>query len=234
MTYFDQLAFGYYPYIALTIFAVGLAYRFEREQYQWQASSSQLLRTNRGFGIASNLFHLGILGLLGGHVAGLLVPPAVWHFLGVTDSQHQWMEIIMGGITGLMTFVGLSWLLLRRLLDERVKAAGNFADTFIAALLWVTLVVGLATLPFSYETRDSGVYLHQLSSWAQGIVTFRGGAPAHLEGVPWTFKFHILCGLTVFLVFPFTRLVHVCSAPIGYLLRRHSQIVRARKARVTG
>lgn len=140
----------------------------------------------------------------------------------------------MGSLTGLMTFVGLSWLLFRRLFDERVKAAGSAADTFIAALLWLTLVVGLGTLPFSYETRDSGAYLHQLSSWAQSIVTFEPGAVTHLEGVPWTFKFHIVCGLTVFLVFPFTRLVHVCSAPLGYLLRQHSQIVRARKARVTG
>jgi nitrate reductase gamma subunit len=234
MTYFDQIAFGYYPYIALTIFVTGLAYRFEYEQYQWQASSSQLLRTNRGFGLASNLFHWGILGLLGGHVAGLLVPPVVWHWLGVTNEQHQLMELVMGSLTGLMTFVGLSWLLFRRLFDERVKAAGSAADTFIAALLWLTLVVGLGTLPFSYETRDSGAYLHQLSSWAQSIVTFEPGAVTHLEGVPWTFKFHIVCGLTVFLVFPFTRLVHVCSAPLGYLLRQHSQIVRARKARVTG
>jgi nitrate reductase gamma subunit len=227
--YFEQLVFGYYPYIAFTIFVVGLLYRFEREQYQWQASSSQLLRTNRGFGMASNLFHLGILGLLGGHVAGLLVPPAIWHWVGVTNQQHQLMELVMGSITGLMTFVGLTWLLLRRLFDERVKAAGSIADTLIAALLWLTLVVGLGTLPFSYETRDSGVYLHQLSSWAQGILTFQGGAVSHLEGVPWMFKFHIVCGLTVFLVFPFTRLVHVCSAPIGYVIRRHSQIVRARK-----
>jgi nitrate reductase gamma subunit len=126
--------------------------------------------------------------------------------------------------------VGLSWLLLRRIFDERVRAAGNIPDLLIAVLLWLTLVVGLGTLPLSYETRDSGIYLQDLSSWAQGILTFRGNAVEHLLEVPWTFKFHIVCGLSVFLVFPFTRLVHVCSAPIGYLLRRHSQIVRSRKA----
>jgi nitrate reductase gamma subunit len=232
--FIDQLLFGYYPYIALCVFFVGLLYRFEREQYRWQAASSQLLRTKKGFRLASNLFHLGILGLLGGHVAGLLVPHAMWHALGVPDSAHQVMELVMGSIAGTMTLVGLSWLLLRRLFDERVRAAGSIADTFIALLLWVTLVVGMATLPLSYETRDTGVYLRQLSSWAQAIVTFRAHAVSHLSGVPWTFKFHMLCGLTVLLVFPFTRLVHVCSAPLGYVLRRHSQIVRARKARAAG
>jgi nitrate reductase gamma subunit len=232
-SFIDQLLFGYYPYIALSVFAVGLAYRFERDQYQRQASSSQLLRTKRGFGVASNLFHLGILGLVGGHVAGLLVPPAVWHLFGVTNAQHQMMELVMGSLAGLSTLVGLSWLLWRRLFDERVRAQGSVADVLIAALLWLTLVVGLCTLPYSYETRDTGIYLHHLSGWAQGILTFQGDSVGHLEGVPWPFKFHIVCGLSVFLVFPFTRLVHVCSAPIGYLLRRHSQIVRSRKARAT-
>lgn len=229
VTFVDQLLFGYYPYIALTVFFVGLAYRFERDQYKWQASSSQMLRTKKGFGIASNLFHVGILGLLGGHVAGLLVPPAIWHLLGVPDSAHQVMELIMGSIAGTMTLVGLTWLLWRRISDERIRRTGSVADMLIAGILWLTLVVGLCTLPHSYETKDTGIYLHHLSTWAQGVLTFQGDAVTSMVGIPWVFKFHIVCGLTVFVVFPFTRLVHVCSAPLGYLLRRHSQIVRARK-----
>ncbi len=229
MSTVDQILFGYYPYVCMTVFVLGLAYRFEREQYTWQASSSQMLRTKRGFNLASNLFHLGVLGLLGGHVAGLLVPAQVYHLLGVTDAMHQGMELVMGSLTGTATLVGLSMLLVRRVSDPRIRSTGNAADVAIALLLWVTLVVGLATLPFSYETRDSGEYLHALSGWAQSIVTLGSHSVAHLAGVPWTFKFHILCGLTVFLVFPFTRLVHVCSAPLGYLVRRHTQIVRARQ-----
>lgn len=232
MTFIDQFLFGYYPYIALSVFVVGLAYRFEHDQYSWQASSSQMLRTKRGFSWASNLFHLGILGLLGGHVAGLLIPPAVWHLLKVPDAAHQVMELVMGSVTGLMTLVGLTWLMWRRVTDERIRKTSNLADALIAGLIWLTLVIGLGTLPFSYETRDSGIYLHQLSSWAQAVVTFQGGAVASLSGVPWMFKFHILSGLTVFMVFPFTRLVHVCSAPLSYLVRKHTQIVRARKVRV--
>ena len=229
MTTLDHILFGYYPYVCLTVFTLGLAYRFEREQYTWQASSSQMLRTKRGFNLASNLFHLGILGLLAGHVGGLLVPASFYHVLGLTDSMHQTMELVMGSLTGLATFVGLTLLLWRRINDVRIRATSSFADLAIAVLLWLTLVVGLATLPYSYETRQTGEYLHALSGWAQGIVMLSSDAVAELTGVPWTFKFHIVCGLTVFLVFPFTRLVHVCSAPLGYLTRRHWQIVRSRQ-----
>jgi nitrate reductase gamma subunit len=229
MNTLQHVLFGYYPYLCLIVLVVGSIYRFEREQYTWQASSSQMLRTNRSFNLASNLFHLGILGLVGGHVAGLLVPASVYHFLGVTDAQHQWTEIIMGGATGTMTLIGLTMLLLRRLTDERIRQTSSAADLMIAVLLWVTLVIGMATLPFSYETRNSGEYLHALSGWAQAIVTLQSGAAERIVGVPWMFKAHVLLGLTVMLVFPFTRLVHVCSAPIGYMLRRHSQIVRAKR-----
>lgn len=230
MEHLDQILFGYYPYVCLTVLVLGIAYRFEREQYTWQASSSQMLRTKRGFSLASNLFHVGVLGLFGGHIAGLLVPASVYHALGVTDAMHQGMELLMGSVAGAATLIGLTMLMVRRLTDVRIRRTSGLADVLIAALLWLTLVLGMATLPFSYETRDSGVYLHALSTWAQSIATLRPGAAAALVSVPWTFKVHILLGLTVFLVFPFTRLVHVCSAPLGYLLRRHTQIVRARKA----
>ncbi len=230
MSFVEQVLFGYYPYVCLTVFVLGLAYRFEREQYTWQASSSQMLRTKRGFNLASNMFHVGVLGLVGGHVAGLLVPPAVYHALGVPDAAHQYMELIMGSIMGSMTLIGLTMLLYRRITDERVRKTSSASDLLIAVLLWLALVVGMATLPLSYETRDSGHYLHALATWAQSIVTLSPNAVAHLEGIPLRFKLHMLIGMTVFLVFPFTRLVHVCSAPLGYLTRRHTQIVRARGA----
>jgi nitrate reductase gamma subunit len=143
--------------------------------------------------------------------------------------MHQMMELVMGSMTGVATLVGLTMLLFRRVSDVRIRRTSNAGDLIIAGLLWLTLVVGLATLPFSYETRYTGEYLHALSGWAQGIVTLSSTPATLLANVPWMFKFHILCGLTVFLVFPFTRLVHVCSAPLGYLIRRHTQIVRARQ-----
>lgn len=230
MNHIESFLFGIYPYICATIFVGGCIYRYEREQFTWQASSSQMLR-KRGFSWASNLFHLGVLGLAGGHVVGLLLPASVFHTLGIPDSAHQWMELIGGSLCGTATMVGLGVLTYRRIADERIRATGSVGDLLIGLLLMATLLVGMATLPFSWETRSDGMYLHRLASWAQHVVTFRAGAVGFLEGVPWMYKFHMFAGMTVFLIFPFTRLVHVCSAPLTYALRGYTQIVRPMRGR---
>ena len=226
MGYFEQFLYGLYPYICLTVFVMATIYRFEREPYTWQASSSQMMRKGN-FSWASNVFHLGILGVAGGHVVGLLVPASAFHVLGIPDKAHQMMELFGGGPMGFATLIGLLVLTYRRLFDKRVRRTSDRGDLWIAVLLLVALVLGMATLPESWRTRESGQYLHQLSAWAQNIVLFRpSSALSHLAGVPMVYKLHMLAGMTVFLIFPFTRLVHVCSAPIGYLVQGYYQIVR--------
>jgi nitrate reductase gamma subunit len=225
-SYINHFLFGYYPYICMSVLALGLMYRFRREPYTLQASSSQLLR-KKGFNWASNLFHIGVLNLAVGHALGLLVPAQVFHSLGVSDKNHQLIEIAMGSIFGTMTLIGLSMLLYRRISDIRIRRTGSASDLVIALLLWATLIVGLATLPLSWQTHESGGHLHALGAWAQSVVTFQAGASAYIADIPWVFKFHMVTGMTVFLIFPFTRLVHVCSAPFGYLLRGYKQIVRS-------
>ncbi|WP_135468998.1 respiratory nitrate reductase subunit gamma [Crenalkalicoccus roseus] len=225
--YLHTLAFGIYPYIAVAVFLLGSLVRFEREQYSWKSGSSQLLR-RRQLRIGSYLFHIGILFLLVGHTVGLLTPKAVYEVF-LTAPQKQMLAIVAGGIAGTMCFVGLTMLLHRRLFDARIRATSSFADIGILGLLWVQLVLGLATIPFSLGHRDGAVMV-QLSHWAQDIVTFQAGAAAHLVGVEWVFKAHIFLGITLFVVFPFSRLVHIWSAPIGYAFRPY-QLVRRRGAR---
>ena len=222
--YLDHLAFGIYPYIAVAVFLLGSLLRFEREQYSWRSGSSQLLR-RRQLMVGSVCFHVGILFLMVGHTVGLLTPHSVYEHV-ITAPQKQMLAIVSGGAAGLLCFVGLTMLLHRRLFDERIRATSSFADIAILALLWVQLVLGLATIPFSLGHRDGHVMM-QLSAWAQGIVTFQSGAAGHLEGVGLVFKAHILLGVTLFLVFPFSRLVHIWSAPVGYAVRPY-QLVRRR------
>jgi nitrate reductase gamma subunit len=100
-------------------------------------------------------------------------------------------------------------------------------DIFILCLLWVQLTLGLITIPFSLQHMDGSVML-VLSEWAQRIVTFRSGASELVVDVSLSYKLHIIMGLIMFMVFPFSRLVHVWSAPIWYLGRRGYQIVRTR------
>jgi nitrate reductase gamma subunit len=223
-TYLNQLAFGIYPYIAVAVFLLGSLFRFEREQYSWRSGSSQLLRRKQLI-IGSVCFHVGILFLMVGHTVGLLTPHWLYGLV-ITAPQKQLLAIVSGGAAGVLCFVGLTMLLHRRLYDPRIRATSSVADIAILALLWVQLVLGLATIPLSLGHLD-GHMMMQLSHWAQGIVTFQGDAASHLEGVGVVFRAHLLLGITLFVAFPFSRLVHVWSAPVSYAFRPY-QLVRRR------
>lgn len=225
MSYANEFFFGIYPYLALTVFLVGSLIRFDREQYTWRSGSSQLLR-RRSLVVGSNLFHVGILMLFAGHFVGLLTPHEVYHAMGLEASTKQAIAMTAGGIFGVICFIGMTMLLHRRLTDARVRATSSTSDIFILLLLYVQLILGLLTIPASAGHMDGSVMM-QLAGWAQHIVTFQPGAAALIADVHWIYKAHIFVGLTMFLVFPFTRLVHIWSAPIWYLGRSY-QVMRRR------
>ena len=227
MSYLDTFIFGIYPYICLTVFFVGSLIRFDRDQYTWKSDSSQLLRKKQ-LRIGSIFFHIGVLFLFFGHFFGMLTP----HFLYepfITAGQKQMMAMATGGIAGTFGFIGLTILLHRRLTDDRIRATSKPSDILIAVILWFQLLLGLATIPLSGQHLD-GSMMMKLAGWAQDIVTFNTGAVALLSGVDWVFKLHMFLGMTIFLIFPFTRLVHIWSgfASVTYLVRPY-QIVRSRR-----
>lgn len=226
-SWLDNLLFGYYPYICLAVFFIGSLLRFDRDQYTWKSDSSQLLRRGQ-LRLGSNLFHIGVLFLFFGHFFGMLTPHAVYeHFIGA--GAKQLVAMVTGGIAGLLGFLGLTLLLHRRLTEPRIRATSKTSDIVIALLLWVQLLLGLATIPLSAQHLDGSMML-RLAEWAQHIVTFRAGAPELLAEAGWVFKTHMFLGMTIFLVFPFTRLVHVWSgfASVFYVFRPY-QVVRARR-----
>jgi nitrate reductase gamma subunit len=227
MSYLDAFLFGIYPYICLAVFFVGSLIRFDRDQYTWKSDSSQLLRKKQ-LRIGSIFFHIGVLFLFFGHFFGMLTP----HFLYepfITAGQKQLMAMISGGVAGTFGFIGLTILLHRRLTDDRIRATSKPSDILIAVILWFQLLLGLATIPLSGQHLDGSVMM-KLAGWAQDIVTFNAGASGLMSGVDWVFKLHMFLGMTIFLIFPFTRLVHIWSgfASITYLTRPY-QIVRSRR-----
>ncbi|MCE3270625.1 MAG: narI [Ramlibacter sp.] len=227
MTYFDRFLFGYYPYLALTVFLLGSLVRFDREQYTWKSDSSQLLRHGT-LRWGSNLFHIGVLFLFVGHTVGMLTPHFLYEpFLGA--GTKQLLAMVTGGIAGFLAFIGVSLLLHRRLFDPRIRATSRRGDIALLVLLWVQLVLGLATIPMSAQHMD-GYMMLKLAGWAQHIVTFRSGAVELLAEAGWVFKAHMFLGMTLFLVFPFTRLVHVWSGfgTLAYVFRPY-QVVRTRR-----
>jgi nitrate reductase gamma subunit len=227
MTYLDNLLFGYYPYICLTVFLLGSLIRFDRDQYTWKSDSSQLLRQGQ-LRWGSNLFHVGVLFLLMGHTVGMLTPHFVYEPF-ISAGNKQIMAMVSGGAFGVLGFIGVSLLLHRRLSDERIRINSRTSNIVLLVLLWLQLALGLATIPLSAEHLD-GSMMMKLAGWAQHIVTFRAGAPELLAEASIVFKLHMFLGMTIFLVFPFTRLVHVWSGfgAAAYLVRPY-QLVRSRR-----
>ena len=227
---FNQFLFGYYPYLCLAVFFVGSLIRYDREQYTWKSDSSQLLRHGT-LRWGSNLFHIGVLAILFGHISGLLTPLSVWHALGVTPAMKQLTAIVAGAIAGSMAILGGLMLAARRLGDARILATSQPMDIVILLLLIAQLGLGLGSIPVSMQHLDGSEML-KLVDWAQRIWTFQPGAAVLIADVSIVFKLHLALGLTFFLLFPFSRLVHVWSgiASVVYLTRPY-QLVRRRGAR---
>jgi len=224
----NHAIFGWYPYLCLTVFLFGSLVRFDREQYTWRSGSSQLLR--RGQLVwGSNLFHVGILVIFLGHFAGLLTPIWVFDAFGISHDFKQMLAIAVGGAAGIACFVGMTLLVHRRLFDARIRTTSSSGDIAILLLLYAQLVLGLSTIGVSLNHLD-GHEMVKFMNWAQGVLTLRPDVAALVANVHPIFKLHLFLGMTIFLVFPFTRLVHVWSAPVWYLGRRGYQIVRSSRA----
>lgn len=228
MSNVDLLVFGVYPYIALAICLVGSWARFDLSQYSWKAGSSQIFSQTpadrRYMRIASNLFHVGVLFILAGHFVGLLTPEAVYHHV-IGTAEKQLLAMMSGGFFGVLCFIGLVMLLHRRLFNPRVRASSSVSDILILVVLLTQLSLGLLTIVASTQHLDGSVMV-MLADWAQYTVTLQPQrAAAAIAQVGLVYKLHVFLGLTLFVLFPFTRLVHFVSAPVWYLGRRY-QIVR--------
>jgi nitrate reductase gamma subunit len=230
MSTIHAFLFEVYPYVCFTVFLVGSLIRFDQNQYSWKSDSSQMLRKG-SLRWGSNLFHAGILFLFFGHLFGLFTPHGLYGIF-MSAATKQMLAVIAGGIAGLVCFIGLSLLIHRRMFDARIRATSHPTDLAVLVVLWVQLTVGLITLPYSWQHADGSTML-LLADWAQRIVTLRPVDSAALAALPWPFLFHVVLGMTIFLLFPFSRLVHVWSgfAAIGYLFRPY-QVVRSRRLNV--
>jgi nitrate reductase gamma subunit len=227
MSQMNEFLFGIYPYLCLTVFLVGSLIRFDRDQYTWKSDSSQLLKRGQ-LRWGSNLFHLGILGIFFGHLFGLLTPLSVWHALGVAPEAKQMLAMVAGGIAGLACLAGLVLLIHRRLAEVRIRVTTRKMDMVVLWLILAQLLLGLFSITVSAKHLDGGEMV-KLMMWAQHVLTFRGDAAAFVADVAPVFKLHLVLGMTIFLIFPFSRLVHVWSgfAALGYVARAW-QVVRQR------
>ena len=219
--------FGVYPYVALTIAIIGTWVRFDLSQYSWKTGSTQMLRT-KNMRLASNLFHVGIIVVLLGHLFGMLTP----HFLYdrfISASHKQILAVVVGGIAGVFCWFGLVMLMWRRFTDDRISNTSSFSDKLILVLLFIQLNLGLLSIFTSVKHLD-GLTMLNLAGWAQDITILRPWhAAARIEQTDLIYQLHMALGITLVMIFPFTRLIHIISAPIWYFGRRY-QIVRQKKS----
>lgn len=227
--FINQLAFGWYPYLAVTVLVVGSILRFDANQYSWRSQSSQFLR-RRQMVWGSNLFHMGIIVLFFGHLVGLLTPVTVIDTLRITHEFKQTAALVVGGVAGVASYIGCTLLLHRRLFDPRIRKSSSIGDILVLVLIWIQLTLGILTTWWTLEHLDGSEML-RFMNWANGILTLNPGAPDSIKDVALVYKLHIILGLTLFLITPFTRLVHIWSAPVWFLFRPGYQIVRSRRAR---
>ena len=223
----SNLLFGIYPYIALTTFFVGSWIRFDREQYTWKADSSQIFEKEQ-LQKGSILFHIGVLALFMGHFAGLVTPHSWFLSMGISDMMHQVIAISLGAAFGSICMMGGVILWKRRMYHPRVRANSRFMDLFILNWILVTLGVGLLTIPVSIYHAFNGdtSAMIALADWAQATLSLNANASL-LDNVGFIYKLHLFLGMSVFFLFPFSRLVHVWSMPLGYMFRPY-QIVRTK------
>lgn len=224
------IIFGIMPYAALTILVVGCIARYDRDQYTWKSSSSQLLRRKQLIW-GSILFHVGIITIFFGHLVGLFTPVWVLDAIGVPYALKQWMAVIIGGPAGIAALIGATLLLHRRLTESRIRATSSWMDITIMVLIWWQLAIGLLTITQTLQHMD-GSEMVRFMTWSQSIVTWNINAWITVVDVHWLYKLHIFLGLVITALFPFSRLVHMVSgfaAPVKYLLRPGYQVVRSRR-----
>jgi nitrate reductase gamma subunit len=226
-TYANEFFFGIYPYLALAILLLGSLIRFDREPYTWKSDSSQILH-RRQLRLGSNLFHYGVLVVIAGHFVGFLMPD--WAIRWALDpAQHQLIAMVAGGIAGTVAIIGLSILIRRRLSDPRIRRNSRKWDIAVVLMLWLQLALGLLTVPLSAAHMD-GAMFEVMTAYVKGIVTFQGGVAHLLLGTPLVYRLHIFLGFTIFLVSPFTRMIHIWSGvgALAYVVRPY-QLVRTRR-----
>jgi len=220
--FINNFFFLLYPHIVFTVFWVGVIYKLINNQNQIKTYTSTFFE-KKTMRWAANMFHIGIIAVFFGHLLGLLTPEKIYHIFLDSDTK-RWLAITMGSVFGIIAFIGLLMLIYRRLSDKNIRSTSNNSETFILFLLLISIVLGLISIESTVS--ESINNYTDLGLWAQSIVTFQLDAYKIIEGHNLIYKLHIITGLTIIMLVPFTKLMHIFVVPLSHLFRKGYQIVR--------
>ena len=217
MNYWNQFFWVIFPYMMIAVTIIGHIFRFNTDQINWSAKSSEFLeKKNLRWG--SILFHYGVIFVFFGHVLGLLVPKAFLRQIGLSDELYHFTAVYFGGTAGLVAIIGLILLLLRRYGNQRISKTSNFADKFVIILLFLVVAFGIYNTIFHNLLVGNFDYRSTISPWFRSLFIFAPN-PELMSNVPLTYKIHIILAFAIFGIWPFTRLVHIWSIPINFIKR---------------
>ncbi len=205
------------PYVCIAVFIGGHVWRYRYDKFGWTTRSSQLYE-RRLLRWASPLFHFGILAALGGHVLGLLVPESWTDAAGVSETAYHAVSLTLGTVAGVGTVLGMALLIYRRRTVGPVFSATTRNDKFMYVFLATTIVLGLLTTVLTNLTGHPHNYRETVAPYFRSIFSFQP-KPELMSEAPLGFQLHVMSAWLLFAIWPFTRLVHVFSAPLGYLTR---------------
>lgn len=215
------------PYLSIAIMVTGLLWRYRYDKFGWTTRSSQLYET-AVLRWGSPLFHYGIILVFFGHVGGLLIPESWTNAAGISDHQYHLMAVYLGTVSGLSTIIGLAVLIARRRLVGPVFTVTTRNDKSMYVVLFGVILLGLTATLYANALGGGYDYRQTISPWLRSLLAF-DPKPQLMAAVPYTFQSHILLAFLLFAFWPFTRLVHAFSAPIGYVTRPYI-VYRSRDA----
>ncbi|WP_086668552.1 respiratory nitrate reductase subunit gamma [Lentzea kentuckyensis] len=219
------------PYACLAVFVAGHVWRWRHDQFGWTTHTSQLLES-RLLRLGSPLFHLGAFGVIAGHAMGLLIPASLTQTIGIPEHLYHATAVWGGTITGVMLVVGLVLLIARRFVNGRVRRVTTTMDKVLYVALAAMVVLGMTATIGTNLLGDGYDYRETIAVWFRGIFWF--SPQTHLmTHAPLVYQLHAIGGFVFLALWPFTRLVHVWSAPIAYLWRPYVVYRGRRHAPVT-
>ncbi|MEU2123165.1 respiratory nitrate reductase subunit gamma [Nocardia niwae] len=205
------------PYVAFTSFVLGHLWRYRNDQFGWTTRSSQIYES-RLLRLGSPLFHFGMLGVFGGHVLGVLIPESWTSAVGISEHVYHVIAVSAGSVAGVAVLAGVGILLYRRFTVPAVRKATTGNDKLMYALLAAALITGLLNTWGSNLLWGTYNYRETVSPWFRSLFGLTP-RPELMVDTPWTFQLHGLVVLALIGLWPYTRLVHMFSAPVGYLVR---------------
>ena len=215
----NLLVWGAIPYAVIAIFVVGHLWRYKTAQYSWTTRSSQLLE-RKWLAVGIILFHVGMLAVLGGHIGGILVPKSLTDSVGISEDMYHTVAVAMGSLAGIAMTSGLLILAVRRVGNERVRAATISRDYLTVGVLLLVVFTGMINTFGVQLLGEAYDYRESVSPWFRSIFLLQPD-PQLMADAPWSFKLHAASAMLLFAIWPFTRLVHAWSVPVGYLTRPH-------------